>query len=231
MSVTSSKHILTRFEDSLKSLRDEVLMMASLAERGLIRAGEGLFGRDADACNSVIADDAEIDALEKHIDESGVEIMMRFHPMAKDLREIVSAMKVSSNLERVADQAVSIARRARRLNQHPQLPETAALETTFRTALDMFRSSVRSFADRDEAVARGLKQRDRELDAMHHRAIGDLTVRMGGDSARVESYLDLIFIARFIERIGDHATNIAEDAVFASSAEDIRHTNPPSRAA
>lgn len=227
MSDTVSKHILTRFEDSLKSLRDEVLMMASLAERGLIRAGEGLFGRDADACNSVIADDAEIDALEKHIDESGVEIMMRFHPMAKDLREVVSAMKVSSNLERVADHAVSIARRARRLNQNPQLPETAALETTFRTALDMFRSSVRSFADRDEVVARGLKQRDRELDAMHHRAIGDLTVRMGGDSARVESYLDLIFIARFIERIGDHATNIAEDAVFASSAEDIRHTSSP----
>lgn len=227
MSDTSSKHILTRFEDSLTSLRDEILMMASLAERGLGRAAEGLFGRDADACNSVIADDAEIDTLEKHIDESGVEIMVRFHPMAKDLREVVSAMKVGSNLERVADQAVNIARRARRLNRHPVLPETAALEPMFRMALDMLRSSVRSFADRDEAVARGLKQRDRELDAMHHRAIDDLTQRMGGDSSRIESYLDLIFIARFIERIGDHATNIAEDTVFASSAEDIRHTASP----
>lgn len=226
MSEIESKHILTRFEDSLKSLRDEVLMMSSLAERGLMRAGEGLFSRSADACKIVIADDAEIDSLEKSIDDSGVEIMARFHPMAKDLREVVSAMKVGSNLERVADQAVSIARRARRLNSHPLLPETAALAPMFRTALDIFRSSMRSFADRDEAMARGLKQRDRELDAMHHEVIDRLTQRMAEDSARVESYLDLIFIARFIERIGDHATNIAEDAVFAASAQDIRHTAP-----
>jgi phosphate transport system protein len=226
MSDTESKHILSRFEDSLKSLRDEVLIMASLAETGLIRAGEGLFGRNADACNSVIADDAEIDSLEKSIDDSGVEIMARFHPMAKDLREVVSAMKVGSNLERVADQAVSIARRSRRLNRQPVLPETATLEPMFRTAMDIFRSSVRSFADRDEAIGRGLKQRDRELDAMHHDIIDRLTLRMGDDSSRVESYLDLIFIARFIERIGDHATNIAEDAVFAASAQDIRHTAP-----
>lgn len=226
MSETQSKHILTRFEDSLKSLRDEVLMMSSLAERGLMRAGEGLFSRSADACNSVIADDAEIDLLEKSIDDSGVEIMVRFHPMAKDLREVVSAMKVGSNLERVADQAVGIARRARRLNRHPVLPEAAALEPMFRTVLQIFRSSVRSFADRDENMARGLKQRDRELDAIHHEVIDRLTLRMADDSSRVESYLDLIFIARFIERIGDHATNIAEDAVFAASAQDIRHTAP-----
>lgn len=229
MSDTKSIHILTRFEDALQFLRDEVLAMANLTERGLVRASEGLFGRNADACNSVIADDGEIDTLEKTIDERGVDIMVRFHPMAKDLREVVSAMKVGSNLERVADQAVNIARRARRLNSHPVLPETAALETMFRTALDILRSSVRSFADRDEALARGLKPRDRELDAMHHRVIGELTVRMGQDSARVESYLDLIFVARFIERIGDHATNIAEDAVFASSAEDIRHTGTLAR--
>lgn len=227
MSETESKHILTRFDDSLKSLRDEVLMMASLAERGLMRAGEGLFSRSADACNSVIADDAEIDLLEKSIDDSGVEIMVRFHPMAKDLREVVSAMKVGSNLERVADQSVSIARRARRLNRHPVLPETATLEPMFRTALDIFRSSVRSFADRDEVMARGLKPRDRELDAMHHEVIDRLTLRMADDSSRVECYLDLIFIARFIERVGDHATNIAEDAVFIASAQDIRHTALP----
>jgi phosphate transport system protein len=227
MSDTESKHILTRFEDSLKSLRDEVLMMSSLTERSLARVRDGLFGRSADACNSVIADDAEIDSLEKSIDESGVEIMVRFHPMAKDLREVITAMKVSSNLERVADQAVNITRRARRLNRHPELPETAVLETMYRTALEMFRASVRSFADRDAESGRGLKQRDRELDAMHHRVIDDLTVRMSEDNARTEDYLDLIFTARFIERIGDHATNIAEDAVFAASAEDIRHTSPP----
>jgi phosphate transport system protein len=222
-----ARHILGKFDADLESLRDHVLMMASLTERVLTRAADGLFHRNLDACNSVIADDAEIDALEKTIDGDGVQIMVRFQPMAKDLREVVSAMKVSGNLERVADQAVNIARRARKLNQSPSLPETAALEPMFRTAIDLFRASIRSFADRDDELARGLKPRDRELDAEHHRVINDLTVRMAGDTARIHDYLDLIFIARYIERIGDHATNIAEDAVFAASAEDIRHTAPP----
>ena len=222
-----ARHIIGKFDTDLESLRDHVLMMASLTERVLTRAADGLFHRDLDACNNVIADDAEIDALEKTIDGDGVQIMVRFQPMAKDLREVVSAMKVSGNLERVADQAVNIARRARKLNQSPSLPETAALEPMFRTAIDLFRASIRSFADRDDELARGLKPRDRELDAEHHRVINDLTVRMAGDTARIHDYLDLIFIARYIERIGDHATNIAEDAVFATSAEDIRHTAPP----
>ncbi|MEY4299067.1 MAG: phosphate signaling complex protein PhoU [Verrucomicrobiota bacterium] len=223
----SPRHILGKFDQGLESLRNHVLMMASLTERVLNRAAEGLFSRNLDACNSSIADDAEIDALEKSIDGDGVEIMVRFQPMAKDLREVVSAMKVSGNLERVADQAVNIARRARRLNQSPSLPETAALEPMFRMAIDMFRSSVRSFADRDEELARAVKPRDRELDGMHHGAINDLTARMTADTSRIHDYLDLIFIARYIERVGDHATNIAEDAVFATSAEDIRHTAPP----
>lgn len=224
MTESNPRHTLARFDDALKTLRDDVLMMASLTGRLLEGAGRGLFERNLDACNAVIADDAEVDALEISVDEDGVNVMVRFQPMAKDLREVVSAMKVSSNLERVADQAVSIARRARRLNHAPALPETAALEPMFRLATDIFRDSVRSFADRDEALARGLKPRDRELDAVHHRAIDDLTARMTEDTAHIREYLDLIFVARVIERIGDHATNIGEDAVFIASAEDIRHT-------
>ena len=127
MPESEARHILGKFDQDLESLRDHVLMMSSLTERVLTRAADGLFQRDLDACNSVIADDAEIDALEKTIDGDGVQIMVRFQPMAKDLREVVSAMKVSGNLERVADQAVNIARRARKLNQSPSLPETPAV--------------------------------------------------------------------------------------------------------
>lgn len=227
MQENEARHIIGKFDTDLESLRDHVLMMASLTERVLNRAADGLFKRDLDACNSVVADDAEIDSLEKTIDGDGVQIMVRFQPMAKDLREVVSAMKVSGNLERIADQSVNIARRARKLNQAPSLPETAALEPMFRAAIDLFRASIRSFADRDEELARSLKPRDRELDAEHHRVINDLTVRMTEDTPHIHAYLDLIFVARYIERIGDHATNIAEDAVFATSAEDIRHTAPP----
>lgn len=220
-------HILARFDEALKTLRDHVLMMASLTDRLLVRAGDGLFQRNLDACNSVIADDAEIDGLEKKVDEDGLDVMVRFQPMAGDLREVVSAMKVGSNLERVADQAVSIARRARRLNQSPTLTETGGLEEMFRIALGIFRDSVRSFADRDMQLGRSLKPRDRELDALHHKMIANLTARMTEDTSHIAQYLDLIFVARIIERVGDHATNIGEDAVFATSAEDIRHTSRP----
>src|SRR5713101_5996712 len=118
-----TKHILGTFDEALASLRNNVLMMAGLTERSLDRAMKGLFQRDDDLCANAIADDEEIDQLEKQIDKDGVDVLMRFQPLASDLRRVVSAMKLSSNLERMADQATNIARRARKLNRHPPLPE------------------------------------------------------------------------------------------------------------
>ena len=227
MDLTTAKHILGDFDDALRTMRDTVLMMASLTERLLASASESLSARSFEACERVIADDAEIDMLEKSVDEAGVAILVRFQPLANDLREVVAAMKVSTNLERVGDQAVGIARRARRLNESLALPETDRLVKMCRVAADIFRDSIRSYADRDEGLARGLKERDRELDAMHHAYIDQLTARMAEDTGRIRDYLDLVLMARNLERVGDHATNIAEDAVFAASAEDIRHTPPP----
>jgi len=222
------RHTLGDFDDALHALRDSVLMMASLTERLLSAAGDGLFSRSFEACERVVDDDSEIDALEKAVDEEGVSILVRYQPLANDLREVVTAMKVSADLERVADQAVSIARRARRLNESPALEETGELRGMFDLAKGIFSDSIRSFAERDEALARGLKERDRALDARQHDVIERLTRRMADDTARIKDYLDLVLIARNLERVGDHATNIAEDAVFAASAEDIRHTAPRS---
>src|SRR2546430_9615762 len=117
------KHILGTFDEALASLRNKVLMMSGLTERRLERAMKGLVNRDDNICANAIADDEEIDQLEKQIDKDGVDILLRFQPVASDLRRVVSAMKLSSNLERMADQATTIARRARKLNQHPPLPE------------------------------------------------------------------------------------------------------------
>src|SRR4029078_7556893 len=117
------KHILGTFDEALASLRNNVLMMSSLTERSLERAMQGLFGRNDDLCANAIADDEEIDQLEKQIDKDGVDILLRFQPVASDLRRVVSAMKLSSNLERIADQATNIARRALKLSRHPPLPE------------------------------------------------------------------------------------------------------------
>src|SRR5213079_417722 len=121
------KHILGTFDDALASLRNNVLMMSSLTERSLDRAITGLLQRDDDLCVLAIADDEEIDQLEKQVDKDGVDLLLRFQPVASDLRRVVSAMKLSSNLERMADQATNIARKARKLNKHPPLPEILLL--------------------------------------------------------------------------------------------------------
>src|SRR6202051_35068 len=118
----ASRHILGSFDEALASLRNNVLMMAGLTERSLDRAMKGLFQRDDNLCATAIADDEEIDQLEKQIDKDGVDILLRFQPVASDLRRVVSAMKLSPNIERVADPATNIARRARKFNRPPAVP-------------------------------------------------------------------------------------------------------------
>src|SRR5437762_13518676 len=117
------KHILGTFDEALSSLRNNVLMMAGLAERTLDRAVKGLLQRDDNLCATAIADDEEIDQLEKQIDKDGADILLRYQPVASDLRRVISAMKLSPNIVRVGDQATSIACWARRMYRHPPLPE------------------------------------------------------------------------------------------------------------
>src|SRR5438046_4262408 len=121
------KHILGTFDEALASLRNNMLMMAGLAERSLDRAIKGLLQRDDDLCANAIADDEEIDQLEKQIDKDGVDVLLRFQPVASDLRRVVAAMKLSPNIERIADQPPNIAPQARKLNRHPPLPEVESI--------------------------------------------------------------------------------------------------------
>jgi phosphate transport system protein len=217
------KHILGTFDEALSALRNNVLMMAGLTERSLERAMKGLTNRDDNLCANAIADDEEIDQLEKQIDKEGVDILLRFQPVASDLRRVVSAMKLSSNLERMADQATTIARRARKLNQHPPLPEVELIRPMYDHAMLMFKDSVDAFAREDVDLGRAVVPRDERLDELNHVASRKLIERMAQDPDQLRGYLNLIFIGRCLERVGDHATNIAEDAVYAAAAEDIRH--------
>ncbi len=217
------KHILGTFDEALASLRDNVLMMSSLTERSLDRAIKGLFDRDDDLCANAIADDEEIDQLEKQIDKDGVDILLRFQPVASDLRRVVSAMKLSSNLERMADQGTNIARRARKLNQHPPLSEVELINPMYEHAMSMFKDSVDAYVREDVDLGRALIPRDTKLDELNRGAGRKLIQRMAEDPEQLRGYLNLIFVSRCLERVGDHATNIAEDAVYAAAAEDIRH--------
>ncbi|PYL17278.1 MAG: phosphate transport system regulatory protein PhoU [Verrucomicrobia bacterium] len=217
------KHILGTFDEALASLRNNVLMMAGLTERSLDRAMKGLFQRDDDLCTHAIADDEEIDQLEKQIDKDGVDVLLRFQPVASDLRRVVSAMKLSSNLERMADQATNIARRARKLNQHPALPEVELIRPMHTHAMSMFKDSIDAYVREDVQLGRAVVPRDEKLDELNRVASRRLIQRMAENPDQLRGYLNLMFIARHLERVGDHATNIAEDAVYAAAAEDIRH--------
>ncbi len=217
------KHILGTFDESLAALRNNVLMMAGLTERSLERAMKGLVNRDDNICATAIADDEEIDQLEKQIDKDGVDILLRFQPVASDLRRVVAAMKLSSNLERMADMATTIARRARKLNQHPPLAEVELIRPMYDHAMSMFKDSVDAFAREDVDLARAVVPRDQKLDDLNRMASHKLVDRMAQDPDQLRGYLNLIFVGRCLERVGDHATNIAEDAVYAAAAEDIRH--------
>ena|SRR2546423_2370985 len=221
--MVTPKHILGTFDEALGTLRNDVLMMAGLAERSLDRAIKGLLQRSDDLCANAIADDEEIDQLEKQIDKDGVDILLRYQPVASDLRRVISAMKLSPNIERVADQATSIARRARKLNQHPRLPEVELIVPIQTHAMSMFKDSIDAFVREDVDLARLVIGRDQALDDMNRSANRQLTERMMHDRDQLRGYLNLILVSRCLERVGDHATNIAEDAVYVAAAEDIRH--------
>jgi len=191
----------------------------------LENARKGLFERDEDWCNTVIADDEEIDALEIQVDSEGMEIMLRFHPFASDLRNVIAAMKTSVNLERASDQSVGIARRARKLIALPHMPATSRIEPIFNLASSIFNDAIKSYADNDIELARTIKLRDKELDELNREFADNLTELMPQTPEHIRAFLELIFIARCLERIGDQAKTIAEDVIYAVSVKDIRHSN------
>ena len=221
--MVTPKHILGSFDEALASLRNDLLMMAGLAERSLDRAIKGLLQRDDDLCTHAIADDEEIDQLEKQIDKDGFEILLRYQPVASDLRRVISAIKLSPNIERVGDQATNIAKRARKLNQHPALPEVQLIAPMQAHAMSMFKDSINAYVRENVELARSVCDRDEQLDDMNREANRKLTERMIEDRDQLRGYFNLILIARAFERVGDHAQNISEEAVYAAAAEDIRH--------
>jgi len=221
--VVTPKHILGTFDEALSNLRNDLLRMAGLTERSLDHAIRGLLQRDDGLCTKAITDDEEVDQLEKQVDKVGVEILLRYQPVASDLRQVVSAMKLSPNIERVADEATNIAEAARKLNNHAPLAEVNLIVPMQEHAISMFKDSLDAFVREDVDLARAVISRDKQLDDINAAANRQLTERMMQDGDQLRGYLNLILISRCLERVGDHATNIAEDAVYAAAAEDIRH--------
>lgn len=215
-------HILKDFDQAMNTLRGEVLTMAGLARVNLERAMQSLFDRNLELANAVIADDNEVDELERRVDQLGMDVLVRFHPVASDLRLVVTAMKISMNLERISDHAVNIAKRARKLCSAPVLPDVNLLEPLYTLADHLLRDAISAFSDRNAVLGESLHSRDKELDRLHRDATATFGSRIE-ESGRSEEYLHLILIVRSLERVGDMASNIGENAVFLDVAKDIRH--------
>ncbi|MEM8953087.1 MAG: phosphate signaling complex protein PhoU [Verrucomicrobiota bacterium] len=219
-------HILGNFEASLLDCREKVLTMASIAQRNLANGMKGLFERNLELCNQAIADDEDVDILEKEIDAEGLQLIMRYQPVAHDLRVVLSTMRISKDLERVSDQACNIGRRARKILKYMELDETKLVEPIYDMATGILTDAVKSLAEGDTELALSLKERDRELDSVERKLAKKLTKRMEESPTNIKPYLHLIFILRSLERIGDHAINISRDTVFIEQAASIRSGDP-----
>jgi len=220
-------HTLASFDQALRKLHNSLLTMASLSQRNLENAYHGLLERNSELCREVIGQDDEVDELEREVDREGLELIVRYAPVAMDLRRILASMRIAGNLERVSDHAVSISRRARKLNKHPEVAETKMLEPAYEMAMDMLKRGLRAFTEGDVNLAMEVIKQDDELDSRHNKLLKDLTRGMETNTANLRAYLHLSFVVRSLERIGDHAVNISEDAVFIEKGHDIRHADKP----
>ena len=214
------------FQDELEQLKGRLLEMGGLAEERVRRSVQSLVDRDARRVDDVIGGDAAINALHIEIDDRCFKLLALHQPMAADLRAIVSAVKINTDLERVGDLAVNIAEAVRRYLQHPPVKKLIDIPRMAEIAQKMLRESLDAFVRRDVELAQGVLNQDDLLDMLKTQVFRELLTYMLQDQTKIEPALDLILISRHLERIGDHATNVAEDVIFMVSARDVRH-HPP----
>jgi len=211
------------FETGIENLRQKLLVMASHTEKSVNDAVQALAQRNHDLALRVKADDDMIDQCEVEIDELAIQLLTKA-PLATNLRLVTVAMKISQDLERIGDEASKIAKRARDLAQEPPVKLTLDLTHMARLALEMLKTALDAFVNRDPAAARMVIPRDKEVDAMNKQIHTTLVQHMVDNPDTISRCLHWIVAAKSLERIADHATNIAEDVVYLCEAQDIRHT-------
>ncbi|MFA6078252.1 MAG: phosphate signaling complex protein PhoU [Candidatus Omnitrophota bacterium] len=212
------------FDDELKGLNQDILKMGVLAEEAICRSIEALKNRDRELARSVIENDSAIDRLELVVDEKCVDLIARHQPLAKDLRFITVGMKLNSELERIADIAVDISQRVLEIVDKPLLKPLVDIPAMTLIAQNMVRMAVDSFVKGDVELARKVILSDSEADKLRNLITKELIEDyMAKDASTAPRAVQLLLIARFLERICDHATNIAEDVIYMVEAEVVRH--------
>jgi len=211
------------FQEELEQLKTRLLEMGGLAEEQVRLAVQGLVQRDRALIARVLMNDQPINSLHIEVDSRCFTLIALHQPMAVDLRSIVAAVKINTDLERVGDLAINIAEAALRYANHPPVKRLIDIPSMAAIAQTMLRDALDAFVRRDTALAQQVLNADDELDALKTQIFRELLTYMLQDPATIEPALDLILISRHLERIGDHATNVAEDVIFMVSARDVRH--------
>ena len=211
------------FEEEMQALKNRLLNMGALVEERVHDATHALIDRRLDTAERIIASDQDVNDLQIEIDDRCLRLLALQQPMASDLRLITAAMKINADLERIGDQAVNIAEQVVRIIAHPPLKPIIDLPRMAEISERMTRESLDAFVRKDAKLARAILARDDEVDQLKDQVFRVLLTYMMADPGTIERALGLILISRHLERIADHATNIAEDVIFVVEAKDVRH--------
>jgi phosphate transport system protein len=227
---TAMSHEHRRFSEELQDLTQHLLVMGGSAEERLRVAVRALVDRDHQALADIIAGDSRIDNLQIDIDERCFTLLALHQPVAVDLRTVVSVLKIGADLERVGDFAVNIGEAAQRYFRHPPVKPLIDLPKMADLALKMLHEALEAFVSNDVSLAQGVLRQDDWLDALKNQIFRELLTYMLGEPRTIAPGIELILISRHLERVGDHATNIAEDVIFIVEARDVRHRSDGSLA-
>jgi len=223
----SRRHTSQHYENQLRMLKDRLLVMSVKAEEAIQDSMKALVERSPSLAEKVIAGDDEIDQLEIEVDDLCLQVFALEQPVASDLRFLATVLKIVRDLERIGDIGVNTAERVRELISEPELKPLVDLPIMSRYALQIFRNSIDAFVNDDAELAQRVIHEDRRVDDMYEQILRELLTYMLEDPRTISRCLKMIFIAKGLERVGDHAANIAEMVVFHVRGLDIRHGTSP----
>jgi phosphate transport system protein len=217
------ENVETHFQKELQKLKEDLLKMSALVEEAISTSIQSLVKRDSDLAKKTFKGEDEINRMEIDIEDTCLKLLALMHPMAADLRFITSAMKIITDLERMGDQAVNIAERAISLNQEPQLKPYIDIPKMADITQSMVKDVLDAFVNSDSKLARSVCERDDMVDGLNDQVFRELLTYMMSDPQTITRAVPLMIVSRCLERIADHATNIAEDVIFLVDARVIKH--------
>ncbi|HVB88090.1 MAG TPA: phosphate signaling complex protein PhoU [Candidatus Dormibacteraeota bacterium] len=211
------------FERDLDELKQRLLWMGSLAERAVHQSVHAVLDAEEDLAETVLSEENAINEMQIEIDDRVQRLLALQAPMAADLRFLLAVTRINSDLERIGDQAVNIAQAALRILRHPQVKPYVDLPRMSELVEGMVRDSLNAVVRKDQDLARSVMQRDDQVDRLRDQIFRELLTYMMENSSVVFSAFELVLVAKNLERIGDHATNVAEDVIYFVAGRDIRH--------